>query len=82
MALKDDDVKELDQSEDFSKVQENGVDWVTGDNQEVRWRGSTITVFEEDNGKTISTVIKRSEGSLKVAPSMNLYIVGGKFKVV
>jgi len=64
-------------------VEANSVDWVTGDNQEVRWTGSTITVFEVDSkGEKTSTVVESSEGSLKVTPGMNLYIVGGKFKVI
>lgn len=75
------DVRLLDQEIDFTGVEPNGVEIVKGKGQKVHWNGSSVTVIErESNGKEHWTPLKdQPEGSLKVKPGWELYILGGKY---
>lgn len=73
-------VRPLEQGVNFEDVEPNTVMIVKGQDQEVHWKDSKVTVIETsiEGNEQYTSLFNLPEGSLKLKPNWDLYIAGGK----
>jgi len=72
--------RNLDGSIDFAIVPENEVNIIEGKNQTVYWKGSNVTVYENDSEGKQQTrkLVNWPEGQGQVPFGTKLYVTAGK----